>query len=143
MIDRRQVLIRGGGALAALNLGIAARAATAAGAPAQVPSLFLVDTTLAGSIPVIETARRVGIPLATYAGDFGTAWLEHLEPLWRQAPAPIAGLTSAGSFFCAEHLARGHGLACSFRSSSSGLGDVPILWALGPRDSDIMGWIQA
>jgi hypothetical protein len=143
MIDRRQVLIRGGGALAAINFGIAARAATAAKSLVRAPALLLVDTALFGNEPVIEAARREGIPVARFASDFGTAWLEHLEPLWRQSPSPIAGLTSAGSFFCAEHLARGCSLVCSFKSSGNGLGDSSLLWALGPRDADIMGWIQA
>jgi hypothetical protein len=142
MIDRRQVLVRGGGALAALNLGLAARYASAAGV-AQAPRLFLVDTALPGSEAAADTARRAGIPVASFAGDFGTVWFDHLEPLWRRGPAPVAGLTTAGALFCAEQLARGHGLVCSVLSPGSVRQDAPLLWALGPRGSEIMEWTRS
>jgi hypothetical protein len=45
------------------------------------------------------------------------AWFDHLEPLWRERPLPIAGVTRGGSFFCLERLARGHGVGCAFRSA--------------------------
>lgn len=141
MIDRRQVLVRGGGALAALNLGLVARAAGAAAT--REPALFLIDTTLAGSEAAVDTARRAGIPTASFAADFGTAWLDYLEPLWRRGPAPIAGLTTPGALFCAEHLARGYGLACTFKSSGPTQAGAAVLWAVGPRGSEIMGWTRS
>jgi hypothetical protein len=142
MIDRRQVLVRGSGALAALNLGLAARYASAA-ETVHAPALLLVDSTLPGSEAVVDAARRANIPVAFFATDFGTAWLDHLEPLWRRRPVPIAGLTTAGTLFCAEHLARGHGFACSFKPAGLGQQDAPLLWALGPRGSKIMGWTRS
>jgi hypothetical protein len=49
-------------------------------------------------------------------GDITAAWRETIQPLWRQGPATIAGLTSPSTLFCLEQLAWQHGLRVAFHA---------------------------
>jgi hypothetical protein len=117
MVSRRDVLVAGGGGIAALGLGLGSNQA-AARAPFAIgrPALLLVDTTLSGTSRAIAAAQHAGVPVVSFAGDLGTVWLSHLEPLWRAGPHPVAGVTYGGALFCVEHLARSNGMACIYRS---------------------------
>jgi hypothetical protein len=97
-ISRRQILLGGGGGITDV-------------------SLFLIDTAIPGTDEAARLAARKGAVVARFTGDPGVPWLEHLEPLWRHRPLPVAGLTFGGALFCFERLARGFGLSCGFRSS--------------------------
>lgn len=113
MVSRREVLVAGGSGAAALGLGLVPGrvGAEPVSAPRR-PALVLVDTTLPGAAGAIAAARSAGVPVASFAGDVGTVWLSHLEPLWRAGPHPVAGVTYGGALFCVEHLARSNSLAC-------------------------------
>jgi len=115
MVSRRDVLIGGGVALAALGLGVAPGQSLAAvphGLP--VPTrLFLADSTIA--LAVAAAAARAGVPTIEYTGDIGVPWFECLERMWRQHPSPLAGVTYGGAFFCLEQLARTRGMVCTLR----------------------------
>lgn len=113
-----------GSGLAALGLG----AFRGCAAPATLPfqkagaGVFLVDSGVPGAARAAEAARHAGARLIRFSGDIGMAWLDHLEPLWRdpawrERPVPVAGVTRGGSFFCLEQLAHGHGVGCTFRSA--------------------------
>jgi hypothetical protein len=115
MASRRDVLV--GGGVAALSLGLVPGVLSAAvprGSPAR-PGLFLADFTIGAE--VADAARSAGVPVAQYSGDIGVPWLEWLEPMWREHPHTVAGVTYGGAFFCLEQLARTCGLACTFRIS--------------------------
>jgi len=80
------------------------------------------------------------VPVAEYLGDITTVWYEHLDPVWRSAPIAIGGLTTAGTLFCLERLAWGHGMRLIYRGThcyhpgggtqhllESTIGDDPVI----------------
>ncbi|MCW3838244.1 hypothetical protein ACFQ1E_19670 [Sphingomonas canadensis] len=117
MISRRQVLVGGGGGLAAAGLGPAAPPARGRemGGRAHALALFLYDGAIPGADAAARVAAGAGVPAAAFGGDIGVPWLELVAPLWRAAPVPVAGITDGGALFCLEQLARGHGLCCTVR----------------------------
>lgn len=118
-----------GGAAVACSLGLVEGASAAAArlADSRLAALLVLDGTLQGSAAAATLAAAAGIPVATFKADFGTAWLAHLEPLWRRGPLPVIGATYGGSYFCADQLARDHGLACAYRSANMPAGIGPTL----------------
>jgi hypothetical protein len=50
------------------------------------------------------------------AGDLTDFWLHTLEPLWREQPLPIAGLTHSAALMCLEQLAWPSGLRVVFHA---------------------------
>ena len=113
MASRRDVLV--GGSFAALSLGLVPGGISAAVSreSSKGPVLFLADYTIAAE--VAGRARRAGMPVVHYSGDIGVPWLERLQPMWREHPHAVAGVTYGGAFFCLEQLARTRGLACTLR----------------------------
>jgi hypothetical protein len=76
------------------------------------PVLFLFDHAIRGAA---AAADRTGIPTHGFHGDVGMPWVEAIEPIWRHAPRPIAGITDAGALFCLEQLGRHYGMTCMLR----------------------------
>jgi hypothetical protein len=115
MASRRDVLV--GGGVAALGLGLVPGGLRAVAPPAAPvrPTLLVADSSIAAA--VIHAARGAEVPIAQFVGDIAVPWIERLEPLWREAPQAIAGVTYGGAFFCLEQLARTRGLACTLRIS--------------------------
>jgi hypothetical protein len=50
------------------------------------------------------------------SGDLTDFWLNTLEPLWREQPLPIAGLTHSAALMCLEQLAWPSGLRVVFHA---------------------------
>lgn len=65
-----------------------------------------------------ETARRLGSLVLPIRADVTELWSSQLYPLWRQAPAPVAGITAYAAMFCLERLAWDHGLRMVHRRAS-------------------------
>jgi len=119
--SRRGVLLGAGSGWAALQLGLAtagAQAATLDG-PALSPPLFLYDRSIEGSLQAAQIAADAGARVAAFHDDVGVPWLETIQPLWRQAPVPVVGLTHGGAFFCLEQLARSHRLTSIWQSPAA------------------------
>ena len=165
--SRRDVLVGAGGGLAALQFGLTARSAQAAGftLPTAIAGLFLFDRSIEGAVDAAKVAAGTGITPLSFRHDVGEPWLDTIEPLWRQGPTAMAGITYGGALFCLEHLARGHRLTCTARSAlvagqdagtavadllrsatagspsrqprATEYGDAPVLWLLQPTRSTI------
>ena len=92
------------------------------------PALFLIEQGLAGGEALGAAMARAGVPLVTFAGDVGEAWMTAVQPLWRRGPAAVAGVTGDGALFCLEQLGKSAGLACTLRSPRG----VATAWLLQP-----------
>jgi hypothetical protein len=78
-------------------------------------------------------ASEIAGPSATLAairGDVTALWYHDLYFAWQRHAAPVAGVTSAGSLFCLELLARDAGMRVTHRQVVDG--DL-VSWAIGPR----------
>ena len=89
-----------------------------AAAVLAVPSLAAaqsLDTRAISRVLIDERhapARALGIRLAATgravyrlaAGDLTSVWIGELEPVWRDHPVPLAGLTESSTLFCLEEL---------------------------------------
>lgn len=64
-------------------------------------------------------------------GDPTAAWLDVLDPLWRDGPATVAGMTSPSALFCIEQLAHGHGMRVLERGSAD-TSQALVAWVIGP-----------
>lgn len=64
-------------------------------------------------------------------GDPTAVWTELLDPLWRDRPALIAGMTSGLTLFCLEQLAHVHGMRVLERSSVKA-DQTLVAWVIGP-----------
>ena len=138
MVSRRDVLIGGGTGLAALGLSLAPSGVSAAVLQdaRMRPALFLADFTIAAE--VADAARMAGVPVAQFAGDVGAPWLDRLEPMWREYPHTVAGVTFGGAFFCLEQLARTCGLACKFRISPPWSGSGQLVGPGAEAAADVL-----
>jgi hypothetical protein len=99
-------------AAAASLLPFAARtgmAATETGTTVR-PWLVVADTHSAAAAAFAAEAGRWRIPVRGIDGDVTALWYEVLQPLWREQPMPIAGLTTRPALFCLERLAWDHGM---------------------------------
>ncbi len=67
-------------------------------------------------------ARRLGLAVHPIRGDVTELWYSRLYPLWRNSPAPVAGLTAYAAMFCLERLAWDHGLRMVQRDAHVGDG---------------------
>ena len=112
MISRRRVLV-GGSGLAVAWVALPAEGA-APGKANPALSLFLFDRSIGGAAAA-DAADRAGVTVAGFREDVGVPWLDVIEPMWRHAPQPIAGITHGGALFCLEQLGHSHGLACTVR----------------------------
>jgi hypothetical protein len=107
MTTRRDVL-RVGAAGSVLPLtGLASMAH--ASAPISVQRAVYDDRFTEGLSFAREATAR-GWPLRSIRGDVTDLWFHDLHGLWKQGPAPVAGLTAPNSLFCLERLAWDAGL---------------------------------
>ncbi len=104
-ISRRHFVQTGlAGSLAGL-LGTPALAGTTRGAPLHA---VVFDERFAEAVRFGHAARGRGLPTRSMRGDVTDLWYGELHPLWKERPAPIAGLTAYGALFCLEQLAWDH-----------------------------------
>jgi hypothetical protein len=64
-------------------------------------------------------------------GDPTAAWLELLDPLWRNGPATVAGMTSPSALFCIEQMAHSHGMRVIERGTVA-TNEALVAWVIGP-----------
>lgn len=120
MTNRRDV-IKAGVAASAILGARPVLAAGQSGQPQNPPAnrfhAVLYDTRYADSIAFAEAARRRGHDTVAIQGDVTAYWYQHLDPLWRQGPVAIAGLTEPGPLFVLERLAWEKGLKIAFKAA--------------------------
>jgi hypothetical protein len=105
MLNRRELLRNG---LAASALG-GLPLASAIAFPMR-PSIWIVDTRLAGAAETATAVSAGAFPLLRFDSDPGSLWMREIEPALRAGPTRIAGFTSAPTLFCLQYLARDYGL---------------------------------
>ena len=123
MLDRRHFLqtssLLGVGSL----LPAVTPAGTAAASAGGRLHCAVVDTRYG---PCRQFARRLeqeGVPVFVTEGNLTDVWYRHLQPLWRTAPAAVAGFTAFASLFCLERLAWNHELRVVYRGVHAAAGD--------------------
>ena len=81
-------------------------------------------------------------PRAPYDGDVTPVWFHQLDPVWRQYPLAVAGLTTEGALFCLEQLAWDNGMRVAYRGfhEASPEGGVQhLLESSARRPQDVQG----
>lgn len=93
----------------AAGLSLPLRAGTAQ--PRAAIRTILVEPEVAESRTFgVELAARGAEVHALHSGDVTRVWLDTLQPAWRRAPSPVAGLTRPTALFVVEQLAWSQGL---------------------------------
>jgi len=79
--------------------------------------------------------EKLGAAVHGINGDITDLWFHDLDQRWKQAPAPIAGMTAHGPLFCLERLAWDHGMRVLSRTDHPPVDDSEplITWIIGPR----------
>jgi hypothetical protein len=104
--------------------------------------LALFDTRFPAAQVFARTLAIRGVPLAPFDGDITPVWFEQLDPVWRQYPLTVAGLTTEGALFCLEQLAWDNGMRVAYRGmhAASPEGGVEhVLEASMHRSQDVHG----
>ena len=115
-IDRRRFLEIGAAAslTAALPQAPAAAAPAVANGPQRArspevaglkPHAVIYDERFEVARRFAVSVRSARVPVHPMRGDVTQLWYAWLYPLWKRAPAPIAGLTAYAAMFCLERLA--------------------------------------
>jgi hypothetical protein len=78
-------------------------------------SLFLYDRSIDGASAAANIAKDAGVYVGAFRSDIGVPWLNVIEPMWRERPQAIAGITYDSALFCLKQLARSYRMACTFR----------------------------
>ncbi|GGX95744.1 hypothetical protein GJV26_02555 [Massilia dura] len=134
---RRRILLKCGLATAMLPL-LSAKAAL----PVQAHGQAAISTMESYDAVVVDMrharARAHGLAQRGRAGvirgmngDPTTVWQELLDPLWRNGPALVSGMTTGPALFCIEQLAHGHGMRVLERSVQ-GTDQALVTWLIGP-----------
>ncbi len=128
-IDRRRFLEIG----AAASLSAALASSSAAGLRTRTsedrglePHTVIYDERFEGARRFAEAVRRHRVPARSIRGDVTQLWYAWLYPLWKRAPAPIAGLTAYAAMFCLERLAWDQRLRMIHCDVHDASGDWPI-----------------
>jgi hypothetical protein len=128
MTDRRSVLKAG---LAGSVLPLGALAATARAAEPLQLHRAVYDSRFAAGRAFAAEARAKGWTAVAIEGDVTDLWCRHLDPRWRQGPAPVAGVTAANSLFVLERLAWDAGMRVVSRAP---LPHEPVVaWLIAPQ----------
>jgi hypothetical protein len=97
----------------------------------------IVDTDLSESRVFAREAARFGLATSSFTGGDATSlWYHELDPIWRERPCTIAGLTRFGPLFVLERLAWDRGMRVLYRAEhkqNSGAESF-YSWAIGPRE---------
>ncbi len=124
MINRRHFIQTGlaGSALAAAGAGLVLCDRDSQTSQGKAPATLtlhsaVVDRRFAASIRFGRRMERHGVATSTIWGDVTELWYSGLQPQWRKAPVPIAGLTSYATLFCLERLAWDHGMRVIYSGS--------------------------
>ena len=145
-LSRRRFVATGLAVAAAASA--AAAASVAGGTPKdplglQLPlHLALFDTRFPAAHAFARALAIRGVSLAPYDGDVTPVWFEQLDPVWRQYPMAVAGLTTEGALFCLEQLAWDNGMRVAYRgfhSASPDGGVQHLLESSASRPQDVQG----
>jgi hypothetical protein len=104
--------------------------------------LALFDTRFPAAHAFARALAIRGVTLAPFDGDVTPVWFEQLDPVWRQYPLTVAGLTTEGALFCLEQLAWDNGMRVAYRgvhTASPGGGTKHVLETSVHRSRDVQG----
>lgn len=104
--------------------------------------LALFDTRFPAAHAFARALAIRGVSLAPYDGDVTPVWFHQLDPVWRQYPLAVAGLTTEGALFCLEQLAWDNGMRVAYRGfhDASAEGGVQhLLESSARRPQDVHG----
>jgi len=107
--------------------------------------LALIDTRFPAAKVFGRTMGLRGVTLARYDGDVTPIWFHKLDPVWRQHPLAVAGLTTEGALFCLEQMAWDYGMRVAYRGFHHGLPDGGVqhlLESSARRPQDVKGRIS-
>jgi len=105
-----------GRSAAAWRSGSGASACVAALVTRRVHRVIF-DEDLRESRLFAREATRLGLPTVSFSGEGATdLWYYELDPIWRQQPLAIAGVTRFGPLFVLERLAWDRGMRVLYRS---------------------------
>lgn len=107
--------------------------------------LALFDTRFPAAHAFARALAIRGVTLAPFDGDVTPVWFEQLDPVWRQYPLTVAGLTTEGALFCLEQLAWDNGMRVAYRGvhdASPEGGTKHLLEASVHRPRDVEGRIS-
>jgi len=125
MANRREILQVG--AAMALPLSAHADWITDVHATTGVPlDTVVYDSRFPAARHFGAQSRSLGHRTREFSGDMTSVWYDDLYHRWRQAPAAIAGMTTAGALFCFEQLALDHRMRPVFRAEHRVVGDGSV-----------------
>ncbi|MBS0614446.1 MAG: twin-arginine translocation signal domain-containing protein [Proteobacteria bacterium] len=104
--------------------------------------LALFDTRFPAAHAFARALAIRGVTLAPYDGDVTPVWFNQLDPVWRQYPLAVAGLTTEGALFCLEQLAWDNRMRVVYRGlheSSAQGGTRHVLQSSARRPQDVHG----
>jgi|WetSurMetagenome_2_1015567.scaffolds.fasta_scaffold96962_2 hypothetical protein len=127
MATRRE-LLKAGAAGSVLPLSGLASMARASEPLAVQRAVY--DDRFAEGLAFAREAGGRGWPLRAIRGDVTDLWFHDLHGLWKQGPAPVAGLTARDSLFCLERLAWDAGLRVVSREEAAG--SPLVSWLIAP-----------
>jgi hypothetical protein len=107
--------------------------------------LALFDTRFSAAHAFARALAIRGVTLAPFDGDVTPVWFEQLDPVWRQYPLTVAGLTTEGALFCLEQLAWDNGMRVAYRgihATSPEGGTDHLLETSVHRSHDVQGGIS-
>ena len=105
---------------------------------ARLPYLAAIfDERCAAGQDFAGEARKCAIDTRPIRGDVTDLWYSRLHPVWKQRPAPIAGLTGYGALFCLERLAWDHGMRVVYHGSHRLLADGAVEHVLAGFTQDL------
>ena len=122
MLTRREFMQTATAAGAAgVALSSPALAAIAPEMPAArgIVTRMVVDQRAAMSSAFGATARAAEITVDAFADDISPLWRTVLQPAWKAAPTPIAGMTEHGPLFVLERMGWKHDMRATFRAQHS------------------------
>lgn len=147
--SRRRFMAGGMAVSAAASLAVVApvsRAASSDPLGLRLPLHFaLFDTRFPAAHAFARALAVRGVTLAPFDGDVTPVWFEQLDPVWRQYPLTVAGLTTEGALFCLEQLAWDNGMRVAYRglhAASPDGGTDHLLEASAHRSQYVRGRIS-
>ncbi len=135
MIDRREFVTTGLLLAGASTLSTPVLASPAADIGIPNPELFIYDSRYPQARELAKTMGAAGVKLIAIEGDFTPVWSATVQPLWKQRPMVVAGMTTERALFVLQTLAADYRMKL-FQSHVMELvgGSEPLhQWLLVPR----------
>jgi len=126
MINRRKFLQAGVAAIPLVSVASSSSGAFAANAGATPLYKVLYEEQFREGIAFAAMARQLGAQVEAIQGDISDIWYNDLYYCWRKSPVAIAGLTTGGSLFCLDVLARDAGMRVVYHADHRILRDGSV-----------------